>query len=230
MRKQLHLKTTRVVVSYSPPPTSFTSFFHLLFFFSPCQIRKYKLQNEKLTEEMEERIENKNETIVDLHIQVQCMKKEVEQFALKEKAIQSQKEQLTQEITAMNASLQNQVYENAIQANQLADLQQQLDQKEETIAYMLDYRQNLEDNYLTIQEKMDLLDHEMDQMVQERNLMLHYVVTMQACLYNDVEQWLNQLLEYDHISEGSMHKFKSVREQVNLLKPILARNRAGVKT
>lgn len=45
--------------------------------------------------------------------------------------------------------------------------------------------------------------------------MLHYVVTMQACLYNDVEQWLNQLLEYDHISEGSMHKFKSVREQVS---------------
>lgn len=45
--------------------------------------------------------------------------------------------------------------------------------------------------------------------------MLHYVVTMQACLYNDVEQWLNQLLEYDHISEGSMHKFKSVQEQVS---------------
>lgn len=60
----------------------------------------------------------------------------------------------------MNASLQNQLYENTIQANQLADLQQQLNQKEEAIAYMLDYRQNLEDNYLTIREKMDLLDHE----------------------------------------------------------------------
>lgn len=60
----------------------------------------------------------------------------------------------------MNESLQNQLYENTIQANQLADLQQQLNQKEETIAYMLDYRQNLEENYLTIREKMDLLDHE----------------------------------------------------------------------
>lgn len=68
--------------------------------------------------------------------------------------------QLTQEITAINASLQNQLYENTIQANQLTDLQQQLNQKEETIAYMLDYRQNLEENYLTIREKMDLLDHE----------------------------------------------------------------------
>lgn len=33
-------------------------------------MRKYKLQNEKLTQQMEEQIENKNETIVDLHIQV----------------------------------------------------------------------------------------------------------------------------------------------------------------
>lgn len=33
-------------------------------------MRRYKQQNEKLTQEMEEQIENKNETIVDLHVQV----------------------------------------------------------------------------------------------------------------------------------------------------------------
>lgn len=33
-------------------------------------MRRYKQQNDKLTKQMEEQIENKNETIVDLHIQV----------------------------------------------------------------------------------------------------------------------------------------------------------------
>lgn len=60
----------------------------------------------------------------------------------------------------MNASLQNQLYENTVQANQLAEMQQQLSQRDETIAYMLEYRENLEENYLSIREKMDLLHHE----------------------------------------------------------------------
>lgn len=38
---------------------------------------------------------------------------------------------------------------------------------------------------------------------------------MQACLYKDVEQWLNQLLEYDPVAAGSVHKFKSLQEQVS---------------
>lgn len=33
-------------------------------------MRRYKQQNDELTKQMEEQIENKNETIVDLHIQV----------------------------------------------------------------------------------------------------------------------------------------------------------------
>lgn len=68
--------------------------------------------------------------------------------------------QLTHEIAAVNASLQNQLYENTVQANQLAELQEQLNQRDEAIAYMLEYRQNLEDNYLSLREKMDLLHHE----------------------------------------------------------------------
>lgn len=45
--------------------------------------------------------------------------------------------------------------------------------------------------------------------------MLHYVVTLQACLYNDMEQWLHQLLEYDRISESNVHIFKTMQEQVS---------------
>lgn len=40
------------------------------FFFFFRQLRKYKLLSEKMKKEMEEQLENKNETIVDLHIQV----------------------------------------------------------------------------------------------------------------------------------------------------------------
>lgn len=43
---------------------------------------------------------------------------------------------------------------------------------------------------------------------------LHYVVTIQACLYNDVEQWLQQLLDRERISKSSVHKFKTMQEQV----------------
>lgn len=60
----------------------------------------------------------------------------------------------------MNASLQNQLYENTIQANQLAELRLQLNHSEETIAVMQDFRQHLEDNYLIIHEQMDLLHNE----------------------------------------------------------------------
>lgn len=45
--------------------------------------------------------------------------------------------------------------------------------------------------------------------------MLHYMVAIQACLYKDVDQWLNQLLENDHTAKDSVHKFKSIQEQVS---------------
>lgn len=182
----------------------------------------------------------------------------------------------------MNTSLQNQLLENTVLANQATELQQQLELKDQTISYLLIYRQNLEDDFVTIHEKLDLLDQEvktifpflsalvlqilwrflrpfyllpnvlffqMDQMVHERNLVclrrfltfktflkqpgfqkvgerwheaflpspqiLHYVVTMQACLYDDVEQWLHQLLEDGRITETSVLKFKSMQEQVS---------------
>lgn len=38
---------------------------------------------------------------------------------------------------------------------------------------------------------------------------------MQACLYDDVEQWLHQLLEDGRITENSVHKFKTMQEQVS---------------
>lgn len=60
----------------------------------------------------------------------------------------------------MSESLQNQLYENTIQATQLAELQQHVDHRDETIAIMLDYRQHLEDKYLIIRKKKDLLHQE----------------------------------------------------------------------
>lgn len=72
-RRQLHLKQIRVVTRLTSRPLRvFPSRNKPLgkswFFF--CQLRKYKLLSEKMKKEMEEQLENKNETIVDLHIQV----------------------------------------------------------------------------------------------------------------------------------------------------------------
>lgn len=50
--------------------------------------------------------------------------------------------------------------ENTVLANQATELQQQLEIKDETISFLLIYRQNLEDNFEAIHDKLVLLDQE----------------------------------------------------------------------
>lgn len=87
-----------------------------------------------MKKEMEEQLENKNETIVDLHIQVppssgrsasralakknavftssrvsqvQWLKKDVEQFAVKERSLQSEKEEVRKSFSCVHGCGQN---------------------------------------------------------------------------------------------------------------------------
>lgn len=192
----------------------------------------------------------------------------------------------------MNTSLQNQLLENSALATQASELQQQLELKDQMISYQLIYSRNLEYEFGTIHEKLELLDQEVQSIyiptqegtpslryrfydtvimflnptlkrgnylllcdqtfcftdgsdgswkesgVCDLNMplkhfwalsevggcwreaflpwpqILHYVVTMQACLYDDVDQWLHQLLGNGRITDNSVHKFKTMQEQV----------------
>lgn len=60
----------------------------------------------------------------------------------------------------MNTSLQNQLLENSALATQATELQQQLELKDQMISYQLIYSRNLEYEFGTIHEKLELLDQE----------------------------------------------------------------------
>lgn len=68
--------------------------------------------------------------------------------------------QLANEITTMNTSLQHQLLENSALATQTTELQQQLELKDQMISYQLIYSRNLEYEFGTIHEKLELLDQE----------------------------------------------------------------------
>lgn len=60
----------------------------------------------------------------------------------------------------MNTSLQSQLLENSALATQATELQQQLELKDQMISYQLIYSRNLEYEFGTIHEKLELLDQE----------------------------------------------------------------------